>query len=584
MRSPTSVADSSLLRRSLVAATAVLLAVAVIVVDVGARESRGDDRPVALPLPPTHYTAPDDAVFVAPSGGDDATGGKGAPLRTLTAAVRRVPSGGTIVLRAGTYRESAGTIGKRVTIQPASGERVWFKGSRVVPRWTRTADGWEHTDWQSDLCREDCYLPQIIDPEHPLAGKPEMVFMDGRPLRQVAKRDDVKPGTFFADAAKSSVVIGDDPRGRTVEVTVFDHLLQFDPGAAGSVLRGVGVAQYGSRQQYGARSAMVVVNAPDVRVARTTFAHSASTGLAVFQPGVRVTRSTMVNNGLVGLQANRADRLRVTRSTFTGNNAERFTVRGEAVGAAGAKVTRTRKAYFARNVFERNAATGWWCDLGCTDATVIRNRAVGNAGHGLFYEVSSGALIGSNLLLNNRRHGVKIAGSDGVGLYHNTFAGNSLSLGLYNDPREPSFDAYSEDLGLSWLTADLVSVNNVFAGGRPHVDSADYRPEPDGNPGFVRRSDGNAYLHDRGARGPLAVLVTGDGKSVRFNDLAALRRAGFDEHGVEHSRPERPFTDDHGLRPSTPGRGIAVGIPRGVANALDAPPDGYPHAGVLPPR
>lgn len=561
-----------------------LLAVAVLVTDGGGRESRGDDRPVTLPLPETRYAVPADAVFVAPSGRDDAKGGKDSPLRTLTAAVDRVPPGGTIVLRAGTYRESVGAVSKRVTIQPAAGQRVWFKGSRVVKRWTETSHGWEHANWQSDLCRHDCYLPQIIDPHHPLAGRPEMAFVDGRPLRQVDGRDDVEPGTFYADAAGTSIVIGDDPRGRTVEVTAFDHLLRFDPEAAGSVLRGIGVAQYGSRQQYGARGAMVVVNAPDVRVARSMFAHSASTGLAVYQPGVRVTRSTMVDNGLVGLQANEADGLRVTRSTFTGNNAERFTLRGEAVGAAGVKVTRTRGVYFARNVFERNAATGWWCDLGCTDATVIRNRAVGNAGHGLFYEVSSGALIGSNLLLDNRRHGVKIAGADAVGLYHNTFAGNGQSLGLYNDPREPSFDAYSEDLGLSWLTAGLVILNNVFVGGRPHLDSADYRPEPDGNPAFVSRGDGNAYLHDRGSRGPLAVLVTGDGRSVAFDDIAALRRAGFDEHGIEDSRPKRLFTDDHGLRPGAPGTGIAVNLPGDVAAALDAPANGYPHAGILPPR
>src|SRR5690606_35869192 len=79
-------------------------------------------------LPRTAYPVPKDALFVSPRGDDSAFGSKDAPLRTLKAAVRAAKAGQTIVLRAGTYREKVGLIGKRLTIQPYPNERVWFKG------------------------------------------------------------------------------------------------------------------------------------------------------------------------------------------------------------------------------------------------------------------------------------------------------------------------------------------------------------------------------------------------------------------------------------------------------------------------
>ncbi|MGH3432044.1 MAG: right-handed parallel beta-helix repeat-containing protein [Thermocrispum sp.] len=540
------------------------------------------------PLPRTAYPVPEGAVFASPRGTDSAAGTERDPLRTLTEAVRAADPGDTVVLRGGTYRESVGMIRKRLTIQPFPGERVWLKGSLPVREWEADGKVWQHTGWRDELCN-DCYLPEIVDGDHPLAGRPQMVFLNGKPLRQVAARGQVRPGTFYAGG--DVVVIGDDPSDRSVEVTAYDHLLQFDgEAAAGSRLRGVGVAHYGSNQRYGAHGAMVVVNAPDVRVERATFRYSASTGLAVFQPGVRVSDSTFTTNGLVGLQANRADRLRVTGSRFDGNNAEHFAVSGEAVGAAGAKVTRTVRPYFADNVFTGNHATGWWCDLGCTHATVIHNRAVGNSGHGMHYEVSSRALIADTVFARNGGHGLKVSSADGVRLYHNTFTENrGGSLGLYNDPRLPSFDPYSESLGLSWLTADLVAVNNLLVQQRsslPVVRSADYRDEPRGNPAFVTRADANGYLRaGSGADGettePLAVLVIGDGKARSFRGLADLRRAGFERHGLTGRPGAVRFAADYTLRPGSAGIDAGVRIPRDVAETLGITAERHPDLGVL---
>lgn len=565
----------------LVASVVVALScVAVLVVYLDRSHSHGSTAGDPL-LPRTAYPIPDDALFVSPHGDDSASGGKNTPLRTVKAAVRAAHSGQTIVLRAGTYREKVGMIGKRLTIQPYPHERVWFKGSVVVRDWEAVGEVWQHTGWRDELCN-DCYLPEIIDPEYPLAGRPQMVFVDGKPLRQVAERNQVRAGTFYV--GDGSVVIGDDPDGRTVEVTAYDHLLQFDKGADGSRLRGVGVAHYGSNQRYGARGAMVTVNAPRVRVEKSTFRFSASTGLAVFQPDAQVVDSTFTGNGLVGLLANRADRLRVTDSRFDGNNAEHFATSGDAVGSAGAKVTRTDRPHFAGNIFIGNHATGWWCDLGCTNATVISNRAIDNAGHGMHYEVSSAAVIADNVLVDNARHGLKISSSDRVRLFHNLLTGDrAAALGLYNDPRLPSFDWYSEAKGLSWLTEKLVAVNNLLiqrSSGSPVIVSEDHREKPRGNPAFVTRADGNGYLRAPSGE-PLAVFVEGNGKEHAFAKLADLREAGFERHGLTGAPSAVDLTDDYALKPGSLGIDAGRPIPQEIADLLGIIAEQRPNLGIL---
>ncbi|SFQ52169.1 Right handed beta helix region [Amycolatopsis arida] len=576
-----------------VLALAVLVAVATAVTAAASRPAPETSRPDAVEAPPAlAYPVPAGAVFVAEGGDDAAAGTEAAPLGSLAAAVRRVPAGGTIVVRGGTYRQTVGDVTKRITVQPYPGERVWFKGSVVVDRWARDGRVWRHAGWTVRLCHT-CFVPAIIDPAHPWAGLPDMVFVDDRPLRQVGTAEAVGAGAFFVDRERQELVIGDDPDGAVVEAAALDRLLQFDGGAGGSVVRGIGVAHYATNQNYGKRGAMIVVNAPDVTVENVTFAWSASSGLGVFQPGARVRGSVFRNNGLVGMVANRADDLRVTGSSFTGNNQERFALTGEAIGAAGAKVTRTKRPHFAGNTFADNIGTGWWCDLGCTDAVVVRNVAARNAGNGLYYEVSARALIASNVLAGNAR-GVKVSSSDHVRLHHNTFAGNRLSLGLYNDPRAPEFDAYAVERGLSWHTMDTALVNNFFAqedADTPVIESADHKAAPRPEP-FVAVADGNAYLRPSGPA-PLVVWAHGGGRTAAYPTLAALTAAtGADRHGLEAVPTGSPFTDPAGasgdrygsyaLRPDAPGFRAGRPLPAEVAAALGVPADPHPSIGILP--
>jgi hypothetical protein len=541
----------------------------------------------SIPLATTAYPVPDGALFVAPAGSDAAAGTLAAPLATLATAITKAPVGGTIVLRAGTYRQTVtANVTKRVTIQPFPGEKVWFKGTVPVTGWTKAGTTWQHANWTTTFCHA-CYTKDIVDPNYPYSGWPDMVFANNSQLRQVGSAAAVVAGTFFVDETKHALILGDDPTGKTIEATAFDRLLQLDPGAEGSVIRGIGVEEYASNQDYGQHGAMVVDNAPGVTLADDTFALSASSGAAVFQPHSTVTGSTLVDNGLVGLVANRADGLRLTQNTFTANNQQHFALSGDAIGAAGAKVTRTKSPYVADNYFTDNIGTGWWCDLGCTNATVVRNVAVGNQVHGLFYEVSSTALIASNVVADNQSDGIKLSSADHVRVYDNTFADNGTALGIYNDPRAPSSDPYSQQLGLSWLTTGTVLVNNYYAdpdATDPIIVSADYQAAPHTGT-FVADSDGNAY--QRPASGsPLLSWVTAPGQTQTYPSLAAFRSGtGNDKHGVTGDLATVPFIDpdqqNYLLNSGALGIGAGLALPADVASAIGVPANAHPNIGVL---
>src|SRR5262245_28215324 len=63
--------------------------------------------------------------FVSPAGNDAYAGTSlTTPLQTIQHAVRAAPAGSTIVIRAGTYRESIVSLRKPLTFQPYPHEQV----------------------------------------------------------------------------------------------------------------------------------------------------------------------------------------------------------------------------------------------------------------------------------------------------------------------------------------------------------------------------------------------------------------------------------------------------------------------------
>lgn len=408
----------------------------------------------------TNYPVPADAVFAAPTGRDDGAGTQADPVRTVTAALSKAPAGGTVVLRAGNYRETVSSVTRRVTIQPFPREQVWFNGADVVTDWSRDGAGWRSTDWRSQLC-QSCYAAEAIDPARPLAGQPDQVFVNGTELTQVAGPGELAAGRFYV-TGDGTVVIGTNPAGAQVEVSARWRAIQFNDTAAGSVLRGLGFRYYAPTWDE-AQLATVIINGPDITVADNTLTRIAGTALAVTRPGAVVSGNHVTHNGYRGMVANRADNLVLKGNRFDTNNTAGFNTSG--CGAyctvAGAKITRSEGISITGNSFSANRGAGFWCDLGCISATVSGNTVADNSGNGLYYEVSTGAVIKDNAISRNGR-GLKISGSDNVTISGNTFTANSIDLGVYDDSRDPASDPHSASQNLTWDTAQVRVTGNRF--------------------------------------------------------------------------------------------------------------------------
>ncbi|MGF7238836.1 MAG: right-handed parallel beta-helix repeat-containing protein [Frankia sp.] len=408
----------------------------------------------------TNFPIPGGAVFVATTGNDAAAGTKTAPLRTLAAAVTKAPSGGTIVLRGGTYRETVASVTKRLTIQPYPQESVWLSGSDVITGWTKSGNGWRSTTWRSSLC-QTCYKPDAVNASHPQAGKPNQVFVNGVGLNQVGNDAQLNSNTFYLDSS-GAMVIGRDPAGAQVEASTRWKAIQLNGAASGSTIRGIGFKQYApvwNETQLGA----VIINTTNVNFTGNIVTQSAGTGLAILAAGAEVTGNTISRNGYRGVVANKADDLVLTNDRFDVNNTAGFNITscGWYCTVAGVKVTHTRNITVTASSFQQNGGSGFWCDLGCINTTITGNIVSDNASSGLFYEVSEKATISDNYIAHNNR-GLKISGSATVAVTHNQFVENPIALGVYDDPRSPSTDNYSAANGLTWNTAGVSVTGNLF--------------------------------------------------------------------------------------------------------------------------
>lgn len=90
------------------------------------------------------WTEPPEQVYVAPGGSDGAAGTQAAPLASLGAAAKRLPQGGTIVVRGGTYGpqtvSATGTAGRPLVIRAEAGETPVFDGRTVKEKLSSVID------------------------------------------------------------------------------------------------------------------------------------------------------------------------------------------------------------------------------------------------------------------------------------------------------------------------------------------------------------------------------------------------------------------------------------------------------------
>jgi poly(beta-D-mannuronate) C5 epimerase len=537
------------------------------------------------------FAVPAGALFVSSSGVDSASGlSVGSALGSLGRAVAVARDGQTIVVRGGTYRESLGSLSKRVTIQAFPHEQVWLKGSVVVSGWSGSGGGWVHSGWNPNICRR-CYSAAALDRRYPAAGWADQVFVNGVAQIQVLSRSQLGAGRFFVDVGRRELWLGSSPAGRVVEATVLDKALQFSSRAAGSVVRGIGFAHYAAHYNMDVPSE-VIVNAANVTLDRDTFAWSAGRGLSVFAPGAVVTNNLITNNGINGFHANRADGLVFSGNRVVASNGEHWSIEPtSSASIAGAKITATANAVFRNNVFVDNAANGLWLDVSCYNSVIANNVVLRSAGHGIAVEVSGKTIVAGNVSAGNARIGLKISGANDVEAWNNTLVNNGWAqLAVYEDPRHNVHPVN----GVTWDTARVRVMNTILAGigseSKPMLESFDANhPRRTTTQAMISADDYNLWIRpSRSAPKTLASWQITPAKSFGVTGIAILQAyLGRERSSVSidnlslASAWAYPAGYSSQLRGSsaTPPRGAS--LPAAVAAAMGAAAGSPAHIGSL---
>jgi hypothetical protein len=417
------------------------LGLALVVLGLGTVSCEAAPAPIPPPPPPatvygakplggTSYPVPSGAKWVSPTGSDASAGTSAAPWRTLDKAVTAAASGATIVLKAGTYPENAAEVpsGKKLTIQSAPGEAVWLDGADVMTGWTASGGDWVHTGFTPSFGSGDLD-PTLVNPEYPMAGDPDMVFIDGRQLKQVGSRTAVVPGTFFVDDPGNALWIGDNPSGHKMEAATRGEALTVK--GAGTTVRGIGVRRYATTV---ARLGAVKARTSGVTFENMVFADNATTGLTFLDAASGTIRScSATGNGQVGVRAENANHLTVDNSSFVANNLEHFS----AIAASGGiKIANSDDLILRRSLAENNLAHGFWVDLSSDRGTIVRNLARGNTAAGIIVEMSLTEIIASNVSANNHT-GIIVSETSYADVYNNTVLNNQRSYYIIDGRREP---------------------------------------------------------------------------------------------------------------------------------------------------
>lgn len=479
----------------------------------------------------TNYSVPTaNVAWVSPSGSDTSgNGSENSPYATFKKALSAVSSGGTVVAKTGIYREPHFVVDKNgITIQAAPHAEVWLKGSDVVTNWTRSSNGWQTTGDYHNFCH---VCTTNADPaKEGVAAYPEQVFINDKPLRQVATKVEVKPGsdTFYVEDSTPTTLkvagdntkgynigaqdrityyIGQDPTAGTTEISERSRALTVT--GENFAMKGINVAQYSPVQAWGFNdptfgphfsgpTAVAIVGKKSL-IENSIITQSADTGVHFGSSESSIVRnSKIIDNGGTGLGLNRAHSTVITNNEFGGNNKAGFLTAdcGAYCTIADIKAAHVKNLTFRDNVVDnstdqtpysspananRGGIAGFWCDEGCIE-TKVTNNFFTNLPVAIHYEVSGSGVIASNII-ESSGEGIRISSSEKVKVYNNTISRTYRPIFLFEDQRVDGCNAWSGgscvsperwsiEQGLSWNMSNVELYNNIISS-RPFVETAD---------------------------------------------------------------------------------------------------------------
>jgi fibronectin type 3 domain-containing protein len=505
----------------------------------------------------TVYPTPAGAVFVATTGSDATGDGSiGAPLATLSKALTKVTSGGTVVFRGGTYHQGATTIGiAGVTVQNYNGEQVWFDGAAKVASSGFTASGsaWKGAYLTTNFDDSPTYTKGAADSSnpgwrfvntasYPAAAYPDQVWINGVEQAQVLSLASATTGRFYVDQANHLLYLGTNPSGATVEYSTYAQA--FNVNAANVTLRGFGVKRYADSVYM---SGVVVFSADHGVLENVLVQNSSTEGVGFLNATNGVMRHVSVlNNGLTGVHGYHSDGLVIDGLDGEYSNNQHF---NDAPVSGAVKITRAQNLTVKNSRIANNTGLGLWFDESCYNMTITGNDIIGNSSHGLATEISKLAVVANNTFSSNGQDGYRIDNAGSVTIWNNSFSANATKGGDYHDlgitADNRTYGCSSTgvdtrycpggDAKMDWVTRNLDIHNNIYKNGAGNglVAVEDYSTTKRAASAMNITTDNNEYI--RSAASPTWAMIwsSGSANPYVYTTLAAFQSAqGKDTHSV----------------------------------------------------
>jgi hypothetical protein len=518
--------------------------------------------------------------FVAPEGKADAAGAELAHPTTIEAAMERVVTGDAIVLRGGIYRTGGLVLNQGITMQPYEEEHPVLKGTGIATQWEALPNNVWRTKWSHLFPAEP--LPWwnrsregMKTPLHRFNN--DMVFVDGELLISKGWEGELDAHSFYIDYKNGFVYIGTDPAHRQVEITAWDSALVRTSAPAhgklsdgnGPVIRGITFTQYAYRalEIEGKKhftSADEPTNEPvgisdpatygkEVRntlIENVTITFCSRVAGYFRGDGLIIRNSLVSDTGTEGIYVIGSSDVLLEKNIIRRNNIRQLT----GYYPSAVKIfNQTHRVTVRDNlVQEQPYSNGIWYDVGNRDAVIVDNYVEG-ALDGIFIEISRGATIAGNVVVNSH-HGLRTLNSADVHAYNNTFVNARVSF--ERNDRVAAGDTFDWHVttgpGLEQREGQIFLHNVMAASDAYRNPLLEFVQWPASLCDKLRNAqatevDGNVYLRAAstasGAPPPLIVYTPSEGENCtsRLASLDEFRKLepAFEKNGVEIDRSPR---------------------------------------------
>jgi len=427
-----------------------------------------------------------------PRANDDGPATSAEPLRTVSAAMRRLRAGDDVVISAGTYRESI-TVptlaagGAPVRIRAATAHTVVIKGSDVVGNWT-LAGGVYSVAWSGDepqqVFRNGVALQQIggtVFGGYPTNPPPDLAGLHANEGgiwlgRRSGNAASLPVNGFILESGRLHVRLATAlASGETLEVSVRRHVLQAED-VNHLTVQGLDFAHANTSVVY--RQGAVKVVGGDNLLTDLAVRDMDSACVQIAGRDSTLSASVIERCGQLGLLG-RGLRMMVTNNRIAETNLRGFNKWWEAGGMKFIGGDGLVDSTIRGNVITAARGDGIWLDWRHSGNLIEGNTTAYNEGFGIHYEASRTGTIRANMVYGNGLRGIHLIESADCIVEGNAVFGNAYEGIAVVDGARSAADPVLRPTGnrvlrnsVAWNDIDRNWVQLVLPG-RAFVSDAD---------------------------------------------------------------------------------------------------------------